>query len=131
MISGKLLINKSNNTLYVGDYVMPAKSSLKLSISDFYKLENTSNLASYIKSKVIGCYNTQISNLVTEDNKLTIEQDNTIMKEPITTNNVELKVEDSVKEETNSTSKLITDEPTKTTITSRTNRRGRRKKNNK
>ena len=66
-----------------------------------------------------------------EDNKLTIEQDNTTMRELITTNNVELKVEDSVKEETNSTSKLITDEPTKTTITSKTNRRGRRKKNNK
>ena len=99
---GKLLINHSDITIRLGsDIVIPPNSSISITMEQYYSIYQLPTFTNYIKIGYLVCYNTTIPKKVEtveetkQDNRLNTTNNNTIIKEVNTTNNVNVSVSET------------------------------------
>jgi len=117
---GKRLKNNCSSDIIIDDIIIPAKSSVTISLTKFIELSNNSKaLSNSIKNKSVVIFNTNV------DNKKTMLSNDTTTNNNTTTNNVELQTSESAaNEEMNET---VDKTPTKSV--KRTRKRKNTKKN--
>ena len=104
-MKGKLIINHSINVVTLADdIVIQPKCSVNITMAQYYNIYQTAAFKNYLAIKSIVCYDTTIPSEKKkaikepiQDNRLNIKNNNTIIKEDNTTNNVNVSVSETTK----------------------------------
>ena len=83
---GKRLNNKCSSDIVIDNVVIPAKSSITITLKEYMELCNDSVLSNCIKNKSIVVYNTNIDNKITTSNNDTTSNNINTTNNPISNN---------------------------------------------
>lgn len=146
-MKGKLIINRSINTITLSnDIVIAPKGNIKITMEQYYSIYQSTIFKNYLSIGYIVCYDTTLPNKkenkvkdTLQDNRLNVENDNTIINDNNTTNNVYISVSeaktvkdviDVEKEVSKNTEEVaeVTSEPKTNTSTTSKRKGGRKRK---
>lgn len=102
-MKGKLIINRSINTITLSnDIVIAPKGNIKITMEQYYSIYQSTIFKNYLSIGYLVCYDTTLPNKkenkvkdTLQDNRLNVENDNTIINDNNTTNNVYISVSEA------------------------------------